>query len=342
MKKILILISCIALLSSCYEDYVKDYDYDAVYFAYQYDMRTIVADEIPHFNITAALAGVINNSRDRAVDIVIDDDLVTADLSSLAPEGVEVSPFKAYDVFSAGAPMFGTLYQTDVVSTFKKSGVREIAPLPQSYYTVSGLNDLAIKKGRNTAAFTITATEEMLSDDSVVKPVYAIGARMLSADADKIPQGKDFTIIAVRVENKYFGNWYHGGAYVVKDKDGNVVKEESYPFSIPQLDNKNYALTTMTINSVQTNKYIQNKGSLLLTFNGDDITISSSSLKLVDDGRKSHSNGATLIQDRELYLNYTFENADGGVTEVSDTLYFRNRIRDGANEWQDENPEHYR
>ena len=252
MKKILILISCIALLSSCYEDYVKDYDYDAVYFAYQYDMRTIVADEIPHFNITAALAGVINNSRDRAVDIVIDDDLVTADLSSLAPEGVEVSPFKAYDVFSAGAPMFGTLYQTDVVSTFKKSGVREISPLPQSYYTVSGLDDLAIKKGRNTAAFTITATEEMLSDDSVVKPVYAIGARMLSADADKIPQGKDFTIIAVRVENKYFGNWYHGGAYVVKDKDGNDAALVARVNAILPPDDKEWeAIKSIMENGVQ-------------------------------------------------------------------------------------------
>lgn len=29
------------------------------------------------------------------------------------------------------------------------------------------------------------------------------------------------------------------------------------------------------------------------------------------------------------------------VSYVTDTLTFRNRIRDGVNEWQDENPDHY-
>ena len=33
---------------------------------------------------------------------------------------------------------------------------------------------------------------------------------------------------------------------------------------------------------------------------------------------------------------------DGSYDEVRDTLAFRNRIRDGINEWQDENPGHYK
>ena len=40
-------------------------------------------------------------------------------------------------------------------------------------------------------------------------------------------------------------------------------------------------------------------------------------------------------------LQYTVTDPDGGWTEVSETLHFRNRIRDGVNEWQDEHPEHY-
>ena len=32
---------------------------------------------------------------------------------------------------------------------------------------------------------------------------------------------------------------------------------------------------------------------------------------------------------------------DGTFTVVRDTLTFRNRIRDGVNEWQDENPKNY-
>ena len=48
------------------------------------------------------------------------------------------------------------------------------------------------------------------------------------------------------------------------------------------------------------------------------------------------------LQNRKLFLNYRFANGDGTTTYVQDTLTFRNRIRDGVNEWQDENPEHYK
>ena len=58
-------------------------------------------------------------------------------------------------------------------------------------------------------------------------------------------------------------------------------------------------------------------------------------------GQSSHHNGAKLIQDREIYLNYMYSNGDGTTTVVTDTLKFRNRMRDGVNEWQDENPENY-
>ena len=47
-----------------------------------------------------------------------------------------------------------------------------------------------------------------------------------------------------------------------------------------------------------------------------------------------------LLQDRKIALKYKYEK-DGLVYHATDTLTFRNRIRDGVNEWQDENPEHY-
>ena len=78
-------------------------------------------------------------------------------------------------------------------------------------------------------------------------------------------------------------------------------------------------------------------GEMLLSFNGDNITVSST------DGSVSGTgsfNGAELLQDRKLTLNYTVTTATGRK-EVKDILSFRNRIRDGVNEWQDENPAHY-
>lgn len=114
-----------------------------------------------------------------------------------------------------------------------------------------------------------------------------------------------------------------------------------YPFSIPQEDNKVYTLTTVSSDVVRTNKYVQNNGSLILTFKGDEITITSDDVKLLPDSRRSWSNGAKLLQDRVLYLNYSYLDDKSRTVQVSDSLVFRNRIRDGINEWQDTDPSHY-
>ena len=79
-----------------------------------------------------------------------------------------------------------------------------------------------------------------------------------------------------------------------------------------------------------------------LTLDGKEIRVSGSvdgSKEIEDLG--SGFNGARLLQNRKLYLHYRYPNGDGTFTEVRDTLTFRNRIRDGVNEWQDENPKNY-
>jgi len=53
-------------------------------------------------------------------------------------------------------------------------------------------------------------------------------------------------------------------------------------------------------------------------------------------------NQAKLLQNRKIFLNYKYQVASGNWCYATDTLTFRNRIRDGVNEWQDENPENYK
>ena len=48
-----------------------------------------------------------------------------------------------------------------------------------------------------------------------------------------------------------------------------------------------------------------------------------------------------LLQDRKIILSYKYQSGSDTV-HARDTLTFRNRIRDGVNEWQDENPQHYK
>ena len=133
---------------------------------------------------------------------------------------------------------------------------------------------------------------------------------------------------------------------VVKNVDGSVVSDKSYPVSLPQHDSKVYALTTEGIRSVLTDKVSDYAGQLRLRFVDNAKIIVEDPSGQYDirpiNGSPSHHNQAKLLQDRKLYLNYMWNNGDGTSTYVTDTLYFRNRVRDGMSEWQDENPEHYK
>ena len=67
----------------------------AAYVAYQYDLRTFVIGEGMKFNFTVALGGVVKNTHDRSVQVVIDDALLTDDLSGFSEKAT--APFTALD-----------------------------------------------------------------------------------------------------------------------------------------------------------------------------------------------------------------------------------------------------
>ena len=193
---------------------------------------------------------------------------------------------------------------------------------------------------------TIKATDKILTKEEALKPYYALAFKVTDADADILISEKSFEIIAVKCEQRFWGNWYHGGETIVKnDITGEIVSRESYPLTLPQDDDKIYTLTTIAANAVESDKIGLGNGKLKLIFEDDDqIRIESADgskpIRPITD-KPSHFNGAKLLQDRKLYLNYQYSNGDGTTTYINDILVFRNRIRDGINEWQDENPEDY-
>ena len=147
-------------------------------------------------------------------------------------------------------------------------------------------------------------------------------------------------------KNRYFGNWYHGGrAVTVNDASGEVLSTLEYPTPFPQSEDELYVLSTVGANTLETNRVSKGQisGILSLTFDGDDIEVLEAygRLKIKPYGEGSHALRARLLQERKIFLNYQIDNEDGTHTIVTDTLSFRNRVRDGVNEWQDENPEHY-
>ena len=337
MKKYAWTASCLALallLTGCYDDYVKDYDRTTVYAAYQWDLRTFVVGEDQAFKFTVGLAGVMANRQDRSVSLAVENALVTDDIAGIL--SLDAAGFRAIDGLN-GRSAVGTLSGDYVTAALADAGITALTPLPREAYTLEGLNGLTIAAGTHTATVTIRATDAFVANPAAYLPGFAIGFRIKAAQADQIPAEKSFAVIAVRCENKFYG-YYSRSAHVVrKDADGNTVAENDVEASLA--DDFVYHLTTVDAAAVRSDKVAGSAGEMLLTFHGDDITVSSPDGNVSGTGR---FNGARLLQERELDLQYTVKQADGGRTEVREALRFRNRIRDGVNEWQDEHPENYK
>ena len=323
MKKVLIIFTFLSIvLFSCYEDYLKDFDSDAIYFPYQIDVRTVVVGEGMKFRIAADLGGVRENTRDRNVTIELDNTLITPEILSTMK----------------GA----AAYIKESVST-----VTTLQPLPSNYYSLSSYNTITIKAGEHMGYITLTTDSvAFLGDPLTIEANYAIPLEIKEADADSILQPKRYTVIGLKYENMLFGNYWHGGVTTVKDPGGNIVETRKYYTSIPTPELKIWKLKTVAPNEVVVNGYSDqttSKNEFKLTLSGTNVTISSmagSTFVVEPDGTSSYNN-AKLLQNRKIMLNYKYVDASGNTCYAQDTLTFRNRIRDGVNEWQDENPSHY-
>lgn len=321
MKKLLV--ACVLLtgiMTSCYKDYIEDFAYTSIYFMYQTNVRTFVVGEGMKIEVGAALGGTRENTRDRVVNFSMDDKLVTADILAAMKTGVG--------------------YIKDAVLP-----VTALKPMPADYFTISDKAKMVIKAGEHSGSVVIKAdSAKFLQDATTINPVYAIPFYISTADADSIVATKRYAVVALKYENMLFGNYWHGGVTTVKDATGKVVKTTNYFTTIPSPETKIMTLKTVAPNALVTNKISDQAGSMKITLTGNTVTISQatgSSVVILPDGESVY-NRPKLLQDRKIFLKYKFANADGTTSYAQDTLTFRNRIRDGVNEWLDSDPGHYR
>lgn len=320
MKKILTAALFLSVaMSSCYKDYIEDFDYSSIYFMYQTNVRTFVVGEGMKIEVGAALGGVRENRQERVVNFTMDNALINKDILAMMKAGANY-------IKEAIAP----------VDTLKL--------MPSTYYTISNNSQMIIKAGEHMGSVVIKAdSAQFLKDAATIRPVYAIPFNIASADADSIPRDKRYAVVALKYENMLFGNYWHGGVTTVKDKDGKIVSTVKYYTTIPSPEVKVMNLKTVAPNALVTNKISDQEGSMKITLDGSKILVSKapgSSVEIVPDG-ESVFNRSKLLQDRRIVLRYKYANEDGTTSFAQDTLTFRNRIRDGVNEWQDENPGNY-
>ena len=321
MKKLFALLILTIALVSCYDDYIKDFDQNAVYFTYQTDVRSFVVGEGMKIQIGVNLAGVMENTIDRNVGFQIDNSLVTPDILAKMQNGV-------------------TYIKTATLP------VTTLLPVPTNYYTLSNTGTMVIKAGQHTGVITMKADSAAFLANAATKiPTYAIALRITSADADTILISKNYQVVALKYENMLFGNYLHGGVTTV-DSAGTMLKPIVYYTAVNQGDTKIWTLTTVAPDAVVSNGYSDKTSTtvkeITLTLNGTNITVGSaagSTNTYLADGASTF-NAPKLLQNRKILLNYKY--VVGVKTfHCQDTLTFRNRIRDGVNEWQDEDPSHY-
>ena len=327
MKKYLIFLLLSLVAVSCYEDYIFDYEYTGIYFPYQYDVRTFVVGEGMKIEVGAALGGVRENTMDRTVDFSFDGSLVSA----------------------------ASLYQMQNLSSeYIRTATASVAALellPATHYTISNASQMVIKEGKHVGTVVVRADSlAFVTDPKSMVATYVLPFRIDEAEADSVVKAKNFNVVAFKYENMLFGKYWHGGATVRLDSVGTIIDTIRYDTQIPTPESKIWVLTTTSPNTVVTNAF-SNQASmpnsqLALTLNGGTITLASapgSTYTFTPDGASTY-NQAKLLQERKLYLKYQYTMMVGLKTRychATDTLTFRNRIRDGINEWQDENPSNY-
>lgn len=322
MKKIFAFLIIALLFVSCYEEYVKDFDYDGIYFPNPVNVRTVVVGEGMKIKVGAQLSGVLENTRDRNVNFVIDNNLVTPSI---------LNTMKTHSWFWVSGPA---------------GKVEELKPLPSDYYTLSDPGRIIIKKGWHSGNVTLKIDSlKFLGTEGTLNPMYAIPFYITDADADTIIEKFRSTVIGIRYENKLFGNYLHGGVAVVKNAAGATVETLKYQTAVNQT-NEIMQLSTVAPHALATNGYVRNrtgKPEIILSLEGNNVIIGSApgSTNTYEPDGESLFNGSKLLQDRKIFLKYKY--VENNLTyHCQDTLTFRNRIRDGINEWQDENPENYK
>ena len=328
MKKILLISILIATLtgvfSSCENSdwEFPDYEYSAVYFAYQSPIRTLTLgedifdtsmDNNYQSQIMATVGGVYNNNSDIEIGIKVENSLCN-DL-----------------MFEDG---------------------REVIPMPANYYSLSA-DKIVIKKGEILGGVTVQYTDAFFNDPLALEANYVIPVVMTSVvNADSILSGiplvdnprrgvsddwdvapKDYILYAVKYINKYDANYLRRGKDVITGaQSGTINRNTEFIEKNEEITN----ITTRTLNTIVWEHQsrdmadLARNSTLLLNFDNQDnctITTETSGVSVSGTGKfvpKGDKNSWGNKDRDALYLQYTIDYGDVQFA-ITDTLVVRDR-----------------
>lgn len=301
IKSIIYVLGIMFAFAACqYEDYDIAYEKTSTYFVHQEYNRNIVVGEGLRLKAGIMFGGLIGNPEERKVQFEID--------PALVPDGKTI--------------------------------------MPANYYTLEDVNTITIPAGETQGYLPVTMDSALFLADSLsMTGDYVIPVRLTgSQDVDSIVEGKDYQVMSVSYWAKQHGYYYYNGTSVKKE-NGSIVSSDHYE----SLRSENDGIRELsTVGPTKLKMVAATKGpdpskgvySVLIdvpTHGGGNVVISSA----IDSGAGVTPEGASTYdeENKTFILNYAYS-ADGFDYSVSDTLVFRNRIRDvqsdgqGVNEWR--------
>ena len=292
-----------------------------VYFAYQYPIRTIILGDLATFDNTLdnqhrfqiySTMGGSYKGRNIDVDVKVDESLVEGlTLDDGSP--IEALPSNLYEITSGTTIHYNGSHQGCIEVQLKDEFFTKPHAV-ENYYVLP-----IVITGQRGADNILTGTPIEGSKQ----------VRQNMADWRILPQ--DYVLYMVNFINKYDGNYLRRGVDDVTTATGSFKRVRHEQFveldSVVKITTK--SLTTATLPIKVVNGTTPVTIDLLLTFNGDNCTISSATDGVTASGsgefKSKSEKKAWGDKDRDgLYLDYT---VTLGTTKYStkDTLVARDR-----------------
>lgn len=302
MKNLLIIICLAFVFTSCYDDFRLDNPTTAVAFSTVDGgsnvlgvlHRTVVKNEGLKLDAGIYLAGVLDNKADRWADFVIDPSLLEVD-------------------------------------AIKKLGYEL---LPESYYSLSNPSRFNIKAGSVLGKVTIELdSAKFLADPKTTSHIYALPIRLTATSEDSILATQSTKIVVIKYINHFDGFYDQTSVVTSYSADGTVISKVDLKnvltFKTLSLDS---IVANGMVNVINTTKNLTNEMKLIVN-SDNSVKISNTAASISNVITETGSNTYDPLTS-SFMLNYKVVSANGTYKTASATLVWRNRIRDGVNEWR--------
>ena len=150
-----------------------------------------------------------------------------------------------------------------------------IQVMPSNYYQIENPNQFVIAKGQQLGGVRVKLTDAFFNDDKSYEQGYVIPVKLTGAQGvDKVLESKNTTFCLVKFVNPWTATYLRKGKDVINGKESH----RAYPYiekaEVIKVVTKGLYKAQMTV-AVKDASGIDHQVNVLMTFNGDDCTISS-------------------------------------------------------------------